>query len=105
MALYDAPRKRFLTTVTVALIGSVLIVIVTAFLGRAAHNLQGALIEKPDIAIYLLLPEEGINAATLLREKETEREYLVETDEGPKLVTLRKGQKEWEVAKVEKLHE
>jgi hypothetical protein len=72
---------------------------------RASHNFAAALTDKPDLAIYLLLPEEQIGQSTLLREQETERDYLAETKDGPKLVKLKKGEKEWYVSHVENLHE
>lgn len=71
---------------------------VAATLGRAASNLKAALTDKPDIAVYLLLEEEGITQSTLLRGRATERDYLVETAEGPKVVKLKKGDEEWYVA-------
>lgn len=81
------------------------VVVGAALLGRATHNFQAALTDKPDVAIYLLLPEEELGITTLLRESETERDYLAETKNGPKLVKLKKGDKEWFVSVVEELHE
>lgn len=72
---------------------------------RASRNFAAALTEKPDLAVYLLLPEEEIGQSTLLREQDTERDYLAETKDGPKLVKLKKGENEWYVSVVEKLHE
>lgn len=74
-------------------------------LGRAAHNFQAALTQKPDVAIYLLLPDEEIGRTTLLRETETERDYLADTKDGPKLIRLKKGDKVWFVSFTERLHE
>ena len=68
-------------------------------------NFKAALTDKPDVAIYLLLPDEELGNTTLLRESETERDYLADTKEGPKLVKLKKGEKEWFVSVVEKLHQ
>jgi hypothetical protein len=82
-----------------------LIVGVAAALGRTTLNLNAALTDKPDIAIYLLLPEEGIGKTVLLREKDNERDYLAETKTGPKLVRLRKGNKQWYVEDVQALRE
>lgn len=81
------------------------IVIAAAALGRATHNFSAALTDKPDVAIYLLLPDEGIRDTTLLRESELERDYLAETKDGPKLIKLRRGDKEWFVSLIEELHE
>lgn len=98
-------RRGFSHTVLWVLLASVLVVGGAAALGRAAINFNGALTDKPDIAIYLLLPDEGITKVTLLRETETERHYLAETKEGPKLIILKKGEKEWYVSQNEKLRE
>lgn len=105
MDLRLVSRFRFLHTIGWALLLSCLIVAVAASLARATLNLKAALTDKPDIAVYLLLPEEEIGETTLLRAREDERDYLAETKEGPKLIKLRKGEKEWYVTLVEKLHE
>ncbi len=97
-------RYRFLHTIGWALLLSCLIVAVAATLARATLNLKAALTDKPDIALYLLLPDEGIGSTTLLRAREDERDYLAETKNGPKLVKLKKGEKEWYVILVEPLH-
>jgi len=82
------------------------IVVCTAFLGRATHNFKAALTDKPDVAIYLLLPEEGLGQTTLLRETEITRDYLAETKDGQKLIKLEKGRGGlWEVAVIEGLRE
>ena len=46
--------------------------------GRINAGLKAALTDKPDIAIYLLLPEEEIGRTLLLRDKDNERDYLAE---------------------------
>lgn len=96
---------RFYGTVLWSLFASVVIVIAAAGLARAARNFQAALTEKPDVALYLLLPDEGIASSTLLREQPTERDYLAETDEGPKIIKLKRGPQEWYVSLIEELHE
>jgi hypothetical protein len=90
-----------------SLMVAVLIVAAAAGLGRAAKNFRGALVVKPDVAIYLLLPEEGLGNTTLLRESEDglERDYLADTKDGPKLVKLKRGEEQWYVALTEELHE
>lgn len=98
-------HRRFFATVLWTLLLCLLIVIGAAAVARAARNFRIALTEKPDIAIYLLLPEEGIGRTTLLRENEGERDYLAETKDGPKLVRLKKGGSAWYAALVEPLHE
>lgn len=94
-----------MSTIGWAFILSATVVAVAAGLARATMNMKAALIEKPDIAIYLLLPEEEIGKTDLLRETETQRDYIAETKDGPKLVILKKGDTQWYVAEVEKLHE
>ena len=98
-------RSRFLRTVGWGLAASLIIVGMAAGIGRATLNFRGALIDKPDIAVYMLLPDEGIGRIELLKEQENERHYLVATKEGPKLVILKRGEKEWFVSYIEKLHE
>lgn len=85
---------------------SVLIVVCIAAIGRAAHNFQAALTDQPDVAIYLLLPEEQLRKTTLLKEEAggTERHYLAETVHGPMLVILKKKEEGWYVAFTEQLH-
>lgn len=94
-------RKHFFHTVGWALLVSCLIVAVAATLARATLNLAGALTSKPDLAVRLLLPNEGITDLTLIRETETEHSYLAETEtKGPELVRLRKGTEQWFVEEV-----
>jgi hypothetical protein len=82
-----------------------LVIAFAANLGRATLNVRAALTDKPDIGIYLLLPDEEITTSELLRESPGERDYLVETKDGPKYVKLKKGDKEWYVAIIEKMRE
>lgn len=106
-SIMDIPRlsnRRYSSTVLWTLAASVLVIGGVALLGRAAINISGALTEKPDVAVYLLLPDEGITHVELLREREDQRDYMVQTKDGPKLVVLKKGE-EWYVAQVEKLRE
>jgi len=103
MDIHKISRRRFTHTVTWAVVGSILIVAIAAGVARATLNLNAALIDKPDIAIYLLLPDEGITTVDVLRTTETQRDYMVETNEGPKLVILRKGEVEWYVEEVDSL--
>lgn len=99
-----SPRK-FRHTVVWSSVLCVTIVVATALLGRATRNFNAALIDKPDVAIYLLLPDEEIGQTTLLRESEMERDYLADTKDGPKLIRLKKGPEEWFVSLIEPLHE
>ena len=103
--VHGLSHKAFHKTVGWSVAVCISIVITASILGRAAHNFSAALTEKPDIAIYLLLPEEEITTTTLLREDETERDYLAQTKDGPKLVKLKKGEEEWFVSYVEELHQ
>ena len=80
-------------------------VALAASIARATLNLSAALTDKPDLAIYLLLPEEEIGQTTLLRVYEDQRDYLAETKDGPKLIQLKRGPHQWYVSLIEKLHE
>lgn len=104
MEIGNISRKRFLFTVGWGIIASLVIVAGAAGIGRATMNLKGAITDKPDIAIYLLLPDEGIGKVELLKEEEDERHYVAHTKTGLKFVILRKGEKEWYVAEMENLH-
>ncbi len=82
-----------------------MIVVATSTIARAAHNFKAALTDKPDVAVYLLLPDAGLRQTTLLKETPTERDYLAETKDGPKLIRLKKGETQWYVSLMETLHE
>ena len=96
-------QNRLANTALMSILASGLIVASAATLGRAVHNIQGALTTKPDIALYLLLPDEGVTDVTLLRDMGDERHYLAETRTGPKLVKLEMRNEEWTVSTVEPL--
>ncbi len=91
----------------IAILVSALIIGIAATLGRATLTLKGAVVQKPDIAVLLLMEKRNENAtdATLLKDGDTERDYLVETSTGPKWVRLKKGEKEWYIAQEEALRE
>lgn len=97
--------KRYGHTMMWAILLSLLVVGLTATLGRAMGNVKAALADKPDIAVYLLLKDDVVTSSTLLRSHEDERDYLVQTKDGPKLVKLRKGEEEWYVVSEERMHE
>lgn len=104
--VHHLSRKTYLHTVVWAVFLCFAIVICTALVGRATRNFKAALTDKPDVAIYLLLPNEGLGETTLLRETELTRDYLAETKDGPKLIKLDKNREGlWEVATMERLHE
>lgn len=96
-------RWRYSHTLVWAIGISLLIVGITAGLGRAALNLKAALTDKPDVGIYLLLPQEEISDVTVLREFDNERDYLIQTKEGPKFVKLLRVAGKWEVGEIEVL--
>jgi hypothetical protein len=48
--------------------------------------------------IFLLMKDDGITDATLLRENDDVRDYLVEVPTGPRLVTLKKENDHWYAA-------
>ena len=102
--LHTLTNTGYRTTVLWAVFCALTIVVGASAFARASRNFAAALTEKPDLAVYLLLPEEEIGQSTLLREQETQRDYLAETKDGPKLVTLKRGEKEWFVSRVEQLH-
>lgn len=103
--IHTLSHAGYRQTVLWAAFSCLAIVAAASAFARASHNFAAALTEKPDLAIYLLLPDEGIGQSTLLREQETERDYLAETKSGPKLVKLKKGEAEWYVSVVEELRE
>ncbi len=105
MDIRNVSGKRFMNTVGWAVLISLVVVIMAAALGRATMNMNAALTDKPDIAIYLLLPDEEIGSTVLLRERDTERDYLADTKDGQKVIKLKKGEKEWYVSEVIPLHE
>lgn len=92
-------------TVLWAALSCLAIVVGAAAFARASHNFAAALTDKPDLAIYLLLPDEEIGQSTLIRERDTERDYLAETKNGPSLIKLKRGEAEWFVSRVERLRE
>ncbi len=104
MDIKNLSKLRFTHTYFWAVLVSALIVGVAATLARASFNLTAALTEKPDIALYLLLPDEQISSSTLLREKTKERDYLVQTKSGSELIRLRRGPNNWFVELEEQLH-
>jgi len=83
MSIPCLSRRRYLHTTLFAFLMCALIVGGTAILGRVTLNLKAALTDKPDIAIYLLLPDQELGQTTLLREiGDSERHYYAETKEG-----------------------
>ena len=97
------PHHQYLKTVLLAVAASMLVVGTAAILGRATLNLRAALTDKPDLAVYMLLEDRQVTHLTILRENETQRDYLIETKDGPELVQLKKGEKQWYVAREEQL--
>jgi hypothetical protein len=91
----DLADRGFRTTIAVAVTLSAVIIAAVAGLGRAVRNIEGALTEKPDLAVYLLLPEENVKSVTLLRGGSDKRDYLVDTDAGLKLVVIARKNGEW----------
>lgn len=104
MELERLSRWRYFSTIIWAVLGSLVIVSIAAGLARATLNVKGALVEKPEIAVYLLLPEEGITHVEVLRETEVMKDLLVHTNDGKLLVKMKKGEKEWYIEEKERLH-
>ena len=98
-------KGRFTHSVVWALIFSAAVIIGASIIARSALNLRAAVSDKPDLAIILLLPEEEITEVELMRDRGKERDYLVETKDGPKYVKMIKADGEWQVEEVEQLHE
>ncbi|MBI2636197.1 hypothetical protein HYW84_02615 [Candidatus Peregrinibacteria bacterium] len=89
-------RFRYVHTIAWALLLSLLIVSLAATIGRATVNLRGALTaEDGSLAVMMLLPEEKISEVTLVKAGADTQEFLVETKDGPKLIRLKRGEKEW----------
>jgi hypothetical protein len=105
MEIHNISRGRFLHTVGWGLAASLIVVGMAAGIGRATMNLGAALTDNPDLAIYVLLPDEAIGKIEILREEENERHYQAETKEGTKLIILKKGESEWYVSHIESLLE
>lgn len=106
-SLRSISAKRFNHTLSMAVLMSGLIIGIAATLGRATVNLRGAVVNKPDIAVLLLMEErkEDVLDSTLLKNSGKEREYLVETGTGPKWVKLKQGDTAWFIAEIEPLRE
>lgn len=98
-------RWRYASTIIWAVAGSLGIVAVTAGLARATLNVKGALVEKPEIAVYMLLPEVAITKVEILEEFENQKDLLVYTKTGKLLVIMKKGNSEWYIAEQENLHD
>lgn len=103
--IHNLSGRTYKHTVVWSVVLCILIVVAAAALGRATHNFNAALTDKPDVAIYLLLPDEELGNTTLLRESPDERDYLADTKDGPKMIKLKRGEKEWYVSLIEELHE
>lgn len=104
--IHTLSSRRYGHTVLWSIFLCIAIVCASAMLGRAAHNFKAALTEAPDVAIYLLLPDEKLGNTTLIHtnKDDTERAYLAQTDHGPQLIKIRKN-KQWMVDLIEPLHE
>jgi hypothetical protein len=98
-------RFRYSHTMAWAVLLGCLVVALAATLARASVNITAALTDQPDIAVYLLLPNEQIGETTLLKALDNQRDYLAQTKDGPKLIELTKGEHEWYVSWEENLHE
>lgn len=104
--VHKLSKRHYTRTVVWSVTLCIAIVIAAAMLGRATHNFDAALVSKPDVAIYLLLPDEDLGATSLLREEDGKRTYLAETKDGQKVITLMKNENhEWYVAEMEDMHE
>ena len=99
-------RFRAVHTMMWALLLSLLIVGLAATVGRATVTLRGALTaEDGSLAVMLLLPEEEISEVTLVKAGVDTQEFLAETKDGPTLVRLKRGEREWFVLDTVRLRE
>ena len=98
-------KGKFTHTFVWGLLFSAAVIILASVMAKSALNLKAAVTDKPDLAVIILLPDEGISNVELMRDRGKERDYLVETKDGPKYVKLIKAGEEWRVSKVERLHE
>jgi hypothetical protein len=107
MQIHETSRRTFSAVVVLAMIAGTAVIIAFALIAKATLNVQAALTHKPDIAVLLLLQEEGIAVtdAELLRDLGMERDYLLETEEGPMFAKLRKTGTEWHLAEKTSLRE
>lgn len=98
---FDEPEPR--TSILMGLITCILIVAAAAALGKAMVNLKAALVSKPDVGIYLLLPELDLGDTELLRDMGDTRDYYAESKEGDLLVHLKWEKNQWAVGSYEHL--
>ncbi len=103
MDFSSIPRPHFVKATVWTLILCIAIVSLAAALARATLNLNAALIDKPDLALYVLDPT--ITHAELLRERLTQRDYLVTSPKGHELIKIRKEDGLWAMTDRELLHE
>ncbi len=100
---FSEPEPR--TSIVLGLFTCILIIAAAAALGKAMVNLQAALVSKPDVGIYMLLPDLQLGDTELIRDMQTTRDYYAESKEGPLLVHMVKpeGETEWRVSSYERL--
>jgi len=99
-----SPRNFRIAVLWTLILGAAIVIIFT-LIAKASLNVQGALTEKPDIAVLILLQEEGVEGreAILLRDLGLERDYVVETATGSLFVKLHKNGGIWQIAESEPL--
>ncbi|MDB4978820.1 MAG: hypothetical protein JWM56_1006 [Candidatus Peribacteria bacterium] len=103
MDIHFLSRMRYNQAIGWTVLLCAMIVMLAAALARATINLNAALTDKPDLAIYIL--DSKITQATLLREDTIHRDYLAQTKNGAQLVKLEKRDSQWVIAEEEMLHE
>ncbi len=99
-------RFRYFHTMGWAFLLSMLIVALAAILGRATLRLNAAVTDgKPDLALELLRPNDGILDETLLRISDAGKQYdyFARTKSGDKLYRIEKGPDQWYVSWIEDL--
>jgi hypothetical protein len=99
-------RFWYAHTMLWAVLMSALIISIAATIGRATMNLRGALTaDDAGLAVMLLLPEEEISSVTMIKATRDTQEFMAETKDGPKLIRMKRGPKEWFVQDEVTLHE
>lgn len=105
MHIADVSKGKHSDITIWAIVAALVFIVFFSLVARASLNLQGALTHKPDLAVYVLLPEEDITEVELLRELNQERDYLLTTKNGMKFAKLRQVDGEWTLATIEDLRD
>ncbi|MFA6259583.1 MAG: hypothetical protein WCX29_03160 [Candidatus Peribacteraceae bacterium] len=103
MDIHHLSQHRFREMSIWMILAATAIIVAFALLARASLNLHAALTDKPDLAMYILMPETRIQKIDLLRDHGKERDYLVTTATGSLFVKLQKSDGKWNIIEQEPL--